>query len=142
MAPTIADIMRGIETRLLTIDGLRVPGNGTPDQINPPAAVVGVPDVPNYHQAMRRGTVELSPTVLILVSAAVSRTGQMALAEYANPSGPSSVVAAIEADKSLGGLPVQAVVRSFRGLGLEKVGEVPYYAGLFTLTVNVDYDDA
>jgi hypothetical protein len=138
MAPTIADIMRGIENRLKTIDGLRVGSDGSPDQINPPAAIVGIPPVPNYHLAMRRGTVELSPTVLILVSAAVSRTGQMALAEYANPSGPGSVVAAIEGDKSLGGLPVDCVVRSFRPLGLEEVGEVQYFGGLFTLTVNVD----
>jgi hypothetical protein len=142
MAPTIADIMRGIENALKTIPGLRVGSDGSPDQINPPAAIVGIPPVPNYHQAMRRGTVELSPTVLILISAAVSRTGQMALAEYANPTGASSVVAAIEADKTLGGLPVQAVVRSFRPLGLEEVGEVNYFGGLFTLTVNVDYDDA
>lgn len=139
MAPTIADIMRGIETRLATIDGLRVGADfGAPDQINPPAAIVEVPPVPNYHLAMRRGTVELTPTVVVLVSSAVSRTGQMALAEYANPTGPRSVVAAIEADKTLAGVVDSCVVRSFRPMGLEEVGELPYFGGIFTLTVTVE----
>jgi hypothetical protein len=136
MAPTIADIMRGIEARLATIPGLRVGASfGTPDQINPPAAIVEVPPIQNYHAAMRQGTVELSPTVVVLVSSALSRTGQMALAEYANPTGPQSVRAAIEADKTLGEVVDQCVVRSFRPLGLEEVGELPFYGGIFTLTV-------
>ena len=87
---------------------------------------------------MRQGTFELAPTVVILVSAALSRTGQMALAEYANPTGPQSVRNAIETDKTLGGVVDQCVVRSFRPLGLEEVGELPYFGGLFTLTVTAE----
>lgn len=135
MAPTIADIMRGLEVRLATIDGLRVASDGQPDQINPPAAIVQVPPIDNYHATFQRGRLVLSPTVLVLVSAAVSRVGQMALAEYADPTGPRSVVTALEGDKTLGGVAEDLVVRSFRPLGLEDVGEIGYFGGLFTLMV-------
>lgn len=139
MAPSLRDIMSGIETRLSTIDGLRVPADGQPDQINPPAAVVGIPAISDYHATMQRGRMVLAPTVLILVSAAVSRVGQMALAEYANPTGAKSVVTAVEAKtadgKALGGVAEDCVVRSFRPLGLEEVGELQFFGGLFTLMV-------
>ncbi|MFI7042584.1 hypothetical protein ACIBI0_38405 [Microbispora rosea] len=135
MAPTIADVMRGIEDRLRTISGLRVPSDGQPDQINPPAAVVAVPPVGDYHATMRRGRMTLAPTVLVMVSAAVSRKGQMDLAEYANPTGARSVVTAVEADRTLGGVAEDCVVRNFRPLGLEEVGELGFFGGLFTLTV-------
>lgn len=137
-APTIADVMHGIEDRLRTIDGLRVPEDGQPDQINPPTAIVGVPPIPTYHATMRRGRMTISPTVLVLVSAAVSRVGQMLLAEYASPTGPKSIVTAVEAKtggKALGGIAEDCVVTSFRPLGLEDVGELSYFGGLFTLTV-------
>lgn len=134
-APSVADIMRGLEARLRTIPGLRVPEDGQPDAINPPTAIVGIPAVDNYHATMRRGRMLVSPTVLVLVSAAVSRVGQIELTEYAAPAGPKSVVAAVEADRTLGGAAEAAVVRSFRPLGLEEVGEIGYFGGLFTVTV-------
>lgn len=138
-APTIADVMRGIEDRLRTISGLRVPSDGQPDAVNPPAGIVAVPPVDSYHATMRRGRMTLTPTVLILVSAAVSRKGQMDLAEYANPTGARSVVTAVEEKtsdgKALGGIAEDCVVLRFRPLGLEEVGELGFFGGLFTLTV-------
>ena len=133
-APTIAQILAGVETRLATIDGLRV-SDIVPDQINPPAAIVGVPEIPDYHATQRRGYFIVSPTVTVLVSAALDRVGQMKLADYASPAGALSVVSAIEADRTLGGVVDDCIVTSFRPLGLEEVGLIGYYGGLFTLRV-------
>lgn len=130
--PTIADIMRGIEARLETIPGLRV-SDVTPDQINPPAAIVGVPPIPAYHATMARGRMTVEPTVTVLVSAAIDRVGQLALAEYANPTGAKSIAAAIEGDRTLGKVVEDCIVTSFRPLGLEDVGVIGYYGGEWTL---------
>lgn len=134
MAPTIEAVMAGIEDRLATIDGLRT-SDVVADQINPPQAVVGVPTIPNYHQTMRRGTFQIEPTVTVLVSAALDQTGQRKLASYANPAGPSSIIAAIEGDKTLGGVVDDTILQEFRPLGLDEVGIVGYYGGVFTLRV-------
>lgn len=132
MAPTIAQVMEGIETRLETISGLRVRDIAA-DQINPPAAIVGIPPVPNYHATMGRGRFTVEPTVTVLVSAAYDRAGQHNLAAYANPTGTRSVVVAIEGDKTLGGVVDDCIVVSFEPLGLQEVGQIGYYGGRFQL---------
>lgn len=132
MASSIEQIMLGLEARLTTIPGLRT-SEWTADQINPPHALVGVPPIPNYRQAMGKAAYELDLTVTVLTSAALDRRGQLALARYADPTGSSSVIAAVEADRTLGGVVTDCVVQSFRPLGLEEVGLIGYYGGLFTL---------
>lgn len=132
MAVTILQIMQAIETRLETIEGLHA-SDYAPDQINPPAAIVGVPPIPEYRAAMQRGIYRIEPTVTVLVSAALDRIGQQALASYADVDGPHSIVAAIEADKTLGLPGVDCVVKSFQPGGLFEVGAVSYYGGVFTL---------
>jgi hypothetical protein len=47
--------------------------------------------------------------------------------------GAQSVFAAIEADKTLGGLGVECIVKSFQPLGLQDVGLIGYYGGVFQL---------
>lgn len=134
---TIAQIMAGIETRLDTIDGLRV-NDVDPTQINPPAAWVGVPDIPDYRAtfgAGNAGRFHIAPTVTVAVSAALDRVGQVKLAGYANPSGATSIAAAIEADRTLGGIVEECFVLSFRTLDIVERTEIGYYGGLFTLYV-------
>jgi hypothetical protein len=134
MATTIEQIMLGIEVRLKTITGLRVE-EYVPDQINPPQAIVGVPPIPEYRATMQRGIYRIEPTVTVLVSAALDRTGQLKLASYCNVTGASSIPAAIEADKTLGIAGVECIVKSFQPLGLRDVGALGYYGGVFQLAV-------
>jgi len=124
--------MLGVETRLATISGLRV-AEYKPDQINPPQAVVGVPPIPDYRRAFGRGIFAVDPTVTVLVSAAMDRAGQIKLASYADVTGANSIPAAIEADKTLGLTGVECYVLSFQPLGLEEVGVIGYYGGVFQL---------
>lgn len=133
MAPTIEQIMDGLEVRLATISGLRV-SDVSPGQINPPCAVIGVPAVTNYHATFGSARMTLDDlSVTVLVSAAYDRAGQKKLAGYANPTGATSVKAAVEADKTLGGTVDDCVVLSFRPLGLEEVGVIGYFGGVFQL---------
>lgn len=130
---TIAEIMEGIETRLKTIPDLRV-SSYVADQINPPQAIVGVPPVPDYRIAFGGvGELRIEPTITILVSAALDRVGQAKLATYVDKTGAQSVFAAIEADKTLGLTNVDCAVKSFQPLGLQDVGVIGYYGGVFTL---------
>lgn len=132
-APTILQVMQGIETRLATISGLTT-SEFVPDKINPPMAIVGVPPI-DYRVTMQKGVFTLNPTVTVFVSAAFDRLGQTALAGYANPTGSTSVIVAIEGDKTLGGVVEDCIVVDFRPLGLEEVGQVGYYGGVFNLRV-------
>lgn len=133
-APSIAAIMAGIETRLATITGLRV-NDVSPGQITPPCAIVGVPEIPNYHGTFGRAKWQLEPTVTVFTSAAHDRAGQLMLAGYADHSGATSIAAAVEADKTLGGVVDDCIVVSFRPLGLDEVGQIGYYGGVFQLRV-------
>lgn len=132
MAPTIEDIMLGLEARLETIPGLRT-SEFTRDQVNPPFAIVGVPAIEAYHATMQRGKFTVTPTITVLTSAAYDRTGQLKLASYADPTGPSSVVVAIEGDKRLGGVVEDCHVVDFRPLGIQEAGLIGYYGGLFNV---------
>ncbi|MFI0481739.1 hypothetical protein [Actinomadura sp. 9N215] len=133
-APTVLDVMRGLQGRLSTIPGLRV-SSIAPDQITPPQAIIGVPPIESYHATMRRGRATYEPTVYVLVSAALDRIGQEKLAGYADPTGPESLITAIYGDRTLGGIAEDCIVRSFRPLGVEEVGQIGYYGGAWELTV-------
>ena len=131
---TLQQIMEGMEAVLATIDGLRTGAVG-PDQINPPYAYVGVPPVTDYNTSLGEIRMALSPTVTVLVSAAVTRTGQFALAAYADPSGAGSIPAAFRADKTLGGVVGDCQLQRFDPLGLEEVAAIGYFGGRFTFRV-------
>jgi len=131
---TIEDVMSGISTALRTITNLRVEELFEGD-INPPVAVVGLPTVTTYHSSMARGHFELEPTITVFTSQVVNRVGQLTLAGYANPSGATSVRAAIEADKTLGGKVSDCTVQGFRPLDLEEYAAFGYFGGIFNLYV-------
>jgi hypothetical protein len=134
-AATLLDIMDGLEARLATVSGLRTT-DVSPGQISPPCAIVGVPDIPEYRTTMTRGYWRPDPSITVLVSATLDRIGQRLLAEFAAPSGTRSIAAAIEADRTLGGRVDECYVASFRPLGLDEVGLIGYFGGVWTVTVS------
>ena len=138
-APTLVAVMQAIETTLDTITGLRA-SDVTPGQVNvsgnASVAIVGVPDVIKYYGTMGHGKYELDPTVTVLVSTSgTDRIGQQRLAGFASWSGTTSIPLAIAGDRTLGGIVDDAYVRDFRVLGLDEVGEIGYFGGVFTLQV-------
>src|SRR6185312_16546119 len=105
--------MEGLDARLATIDGLRHKAY-VADQINPPQAVVQVPDISNYRETMGRGKVVFPFSVFLFVSATLDRVGQQKLAEFVSWTGTNSIPLAIEGDKTLGGIVDDCIVDSFR----------------------------
>jgi hypothetical protein len=105
-----------------------------PAQITVPVGIIGVPAI-NYRETMQRGRASMNPTITLLVSQNLTVEGQRALRAYADMTGANSIIAAVEGDKTLGGVVDDCVVWDYRELGLEQVGQIGYYGGLFTLRV-------
>lgn len=104
MAFNLAAIRDGIKTNLATIAGLRVYDTIPSADLVVPAAVVQPAKI-RYQEAFKGGLVEAIMRVTILCSAADARSGQDQLDAFlsAGTGQTSSIVDAIEADKTLNG---------------------------------------
>lgn len=132
MAIDLEVFLLKLEERLSTIPGLNV-GFEPPSGITPPHAWIGMPPLPNYRLTFNKARIELRPTVTVLVSKAQSRDGTLTLARFANPTGPQSISACLEGDRTVSGTTEEFVVESFRPLGDEDVGALSYWGGQFTV---------
>jgi len=136
MAQSLEQIMDGAEGLLAVLPNVRVKavvGPDLPVSGQASVALVMTPAIDSYRQTMGRGKYELDLEVLMLTSADVDRVGQRKLAAFASQTGVASVRAAVEADKTLGGTCDESWVASFRPLGIEEVGVIGYFGGLFTI---------
>jgi len=95
-----------------------------PAQVSPyvlsnptPPAIQMMPggDAVEYHQAMRNGLELWTMTVQAIVANVGDIAGQKRLDEFLASTGSSSVKAAIESDKTLGGAVMDLIVRSCSG---------------------------
>ena len=138
-APTIEQIMNGIEDKLRPLPNLRVEEVGAGDYnvtANASVAIVGIPAIPSYRSTMRRGRYELTVPVTVLVSKTVTRVAIRKLLAFANQTGDASIRAALEdVDKTLGGVVEECVVDTFDSLGDEQVGLIGYYGGLWPVRI-------
>lgn len=96
----LSAIRDGLKANLQTIAGLRA-HETIPDQVNTPAAVVGVPKV-DYDVTMARGADKVTIPVRVYASRASERSGQDKLDEYLDSTGANSIKTAIESDPTLG----------------------------------------
>lgn len=94
-------VRAGLGTALDTITGLRV-FDYVPDSLSPPAAVVEPLEV-DYDEAMNRGLDFYRAFILVIVGRMSDRSSQDRLDAYVTGSGASSVKAALETDRTLGG---------------------------------------
>lgn len=108
---TLAEVRDGLETRLNTIAGLRV-YDYVPDNVGGyPAALVFPPTNTDYSDDLDLGSFTVQFVILLLVPSNIDRK-QLDLYDLMDREGPSSVFAAINADRKLGGLDVDARVVS------------------------------
>ena len=107
-----SQVRDGLKTRLETISGLRA-YDLIPDTVTPPAAVVGQLDF-TFDIDNARGLDQAQVDVLVIVQRFSERSGQNLLDLYLSGSGASSIKAAIEGDRTLGG-----VVNTLRVTGAE-----------------------
>lgn len=107
MPASVSQAASGIATRLATISGLRSFAY-QPEQVNPPVAFPILNSV-EYHGAMGGGNVRMNFDVVVIVGRYVDRVAHSLLDGYVSYSGATSLRAAIEGDRTLGGV-VQTLV--------------------------------
>ena len=102
MPATVSQVATGLAARLGTITGLRT-YTYQPEQLNPPFAFPTLNRI-EYHRAFAGGDVVMDWTVNVIVGRYVDRNSFAILDDYLSYSGAKSVRAAIEGDKTLGGV--------------------------------------
>jgi hypothetical protein len=127
----VSNVRAGLKTRLATITGLRV-FDSIPDQVTPPAAVVGQLDF-TFDIDNARGLDIANVDVYVIVQRFDARSGQNQLDNYLG-SGNKSIKTAIEADRTLGGaVNTLRVTRAEAGTYLQ--GDVTFLSYRFSLTI-------
>ena len=129
----LADVMDGLADVLATLPGLRVFAY-PPDDVAPPAGIVGYPTLLTYDAVMGGGANRADVPVHVVVGRASSRAARDALTEYVATSGAKSFHAALEDDPTLGDRAQAARVVSVAGVSLT-IGGVSYVAAEFTVDV-------
>jgi hypothetical protein len=105
-----------------------------PDDANYPAAIVLPPMVPDYRDDLAgTGSMSARFPVLLLVPTTVARL-QLKLFPYIEKTGTQSIFALVEADRTLGGLNVDARATNVEDFDTTRVGLTTLYGR----TVNVD----
>jgi len=134
MAASLAEIADGLETRLATITGLRV-FDHVPDVFAPPCAFV-FPDSVEYWGAFSGGDPEHTYTVTVVTGRNSDRANQRSLYAYMAYDGASSVRAAIEADRTLGGVVQTLLVERADNVRMISQGEANYLAADFRCRIH------
>lgn len=134
MAATIQQQADGLETRLATITGLRV-FDHVPDVFAPPCAFV-LPDVVNYWEGFSGGDARHEWTVTIIVGRTADRAAQRSLFEYISYSGTKSIRAAIEGDRTLGGVCQTLLVERADNIRMLTQGDANYLAADFAVRIH------
>ena len=133
---SLSDIRTGLANRIATISGLRTAAT-IPDQVNPPIAIV-IPERLTYDDAFNRGLVTYSFLVQVIVGKVSERTSQNKIDGFINPTGTTSIKAAIEGDKTLNGVVFDTRVTEVTGYSVVQVGDIAYMSCEFRVTVLAD----
>ena len=111
MPATISQVKDGLKAAIQTISGLRA-FDYQPDQVNPPFAWPTLDEI-RYHQTgFAAGGVVMDFTITLVVQRVSERVAQDALDQYMAWTGTKSLRAAIEADRTLGGVCEDLIVGS------------------------------
>ena len=134
MPATISQVKDGLKTAINTVSGLRA-FDYQPDQVNPPFAWPTLDNI-NYHQTgMASGGVVMNFTVTLVVNRASERTAQDQLDQYMSWDGAKSLRAAIEADRTLGGVCDDLIVNGAENLTNIDANDTLYLAVDFKVVV-------
>lgn len=134
MPASVSQVLTGLATRLGTISGLRT-STYMPDQLNPP---VGFPVVESveYHKAFGGGDVVMRCSVFVIVGRYLDRTAHTALDGYLSYDGATSIRAAIEGDRTLGGVARTLIVESGMNITAVSVAESEFLQVQCTVVVH------
>jgi hypothetical protein len=134
MPATVSEISAALKTALSDIPGLRV-FDYQPDQLNPPVAIVNLNQL-TFHRAFGGGDAVHQYLITVVVNRPSERSGQASLDGYMSYDSASSVRAAIEADKTLGGVVDDATVERAENVQYVLLGDTTYLTADFVVTVH------
>lgn len=127
-----SQVREGLKANLANIKGLRV-YDLVPDVIVPPCAVVGQLDL-TFDLNNSRGLDQANIDVFVIVQRFSERTAQDKLDSYLSGSGASSIKAAIESDRTLGGACDTLRVTSAES-GTYQMADVDYLSYRYQVTL-------
>lgn len=131
---SLVTLRQGIAANLSTISGLRTSWF-VPDNPSPPIAIV-VPDRNDFDVSMARGSDTYVFQVMVIGGRINERAAQSTLDTFLDSTGPTSVKAAIESDKTLAGAAHSLRVTDWSGYGPLAIGDAQYLSVTFRVTVN------
>lgn len=115
----------GLKTRLATISSIYT-HDTIPDDLYPPAAIVGMPTAMRYDFVMRSAVSRMSFPVRVIAGRFTEAESQNKLDDLCSADGASSIRAAIDGDPTLGGVAHSSRVIEARGFGVYEVAGVVY----------------
>lgn len=134
MAATVSAVATAIKTQLATISNLRT-FDYQPEQLNPPVAFPILNSI-NYHRAFQGGDVEMNWSIVVVVGRYLDRVAHTNLDGYLSYSGTTSIRAALEADKTLGGVVQTCVLDSAMEIDTLTVGDADFLQIQLSLRVH------
>lgn len=134
MPATVSQVANGLKDRLATVTGLRT-FSYQPEQVNPPVAFPVLESV-EYHGAMRGGNVRMRWTVIVVVGRYLDRVAHANLDGYLSYDGATSLRAAVEGDRTLGGVAQTLILDSSMSIGSLAIAEAEYLQVSFSVLVH------
>jgi hypothetical protein len=134
MPATVSQVADGLKARLATVTGLRT-FSYQPEQLNPPVAFPILESV-EFHGAMKGGNVRMRWTVMVIVGRYLDRVAHSNLDGYLSYSGATSLRAAIEGDRTLGGVAQTLIMDSGLSVGSLTVAEADFLQVSFSVLVH------
>jgi hypothetical protein len=132
---SVSAIADGLKVRLATINGLRA-YSYQPEQLNPPFAYPVLNGV-TYHQTMGMGSsvTQYDWSVYVIVGRWVDRVAITNLDGFLSPTGASSIRAALEGDRKLGGACSDLMVSTSANISALEQDDAEYLQVSFSLTI-------
>lgn len=134
MAATVSEAATGIKNQLNTIAGLRC-FDYIPDNFQPPMAMVAIDSV-EYHQAFGGGDPVYNFNVTVVVARTAERNAFLRLDGFLSWDSPTSIRAAIEADKTLNGTIQNCFVPSAGDISAIQINDATYLSVVFNVIVH------
>jgi hypothetical protein len=131
---SIKALRDGLKTRLATVTGIYT-HDTIPDDVYPPAAIVGFPTSVRYDFAMRTAVSRYLFPVRIIAGRTMEAESQDKIDDLVSPNGALSIRAAIDGDPTLGGVAHSTRVVEARDFGVYEVAGVSYIGGEFEIEV-------
>lgn len=135
MAATVSQVATGLKTRLATISGVSATASKPASFNNPPLAypvLIGV----NYHNAFGGGDFITHWTIVVVTGRWDDERAYETLDGYLSYDGATSVRAALESDRTLGGIVQTLITPSGANIVPQNQGDAEFMQVNFDCTVH------